>query len=264
MIILLAKPIMSSVLLTADLIIDITQKYTLIVYPLVVFSGLIGNLCNIMIFNFVKAFRRNQCALYFTAAAVADFCFLLIVGPFRITEYVIAYDPIHLSVVWCKIRQSIVAAFSLMSFSAVSFAAIDQYLATNYHPWLRQYSTLKLAYRLVISATIIWILYMIPSLIYFDIKSSAGCAINSSAYSRFYSFVHFCILSGILPIAVSGLSATLAFFNVRHVIRRQVPLVRRRLDRQLTAMTLTKVVFLVILTTPFVIFRILYFKCNYS
>lgn len=248
---------MSSNSITAEIILDVTRKYTLIVYPIVVLAGLIGNICNVLIFNIVKAFRRHQCARYLTAIAIADFFFVLIVGPFRITEYVINYDPIHLSVVWCKIRQSIVPAFSLMSFSTVCLAAIDQYLATNYHPWIRQYSTLKLSHRLIVAATIIWILYMIPFLIYFDIQTSAaGCAIKNPYFLRFYSFVHFCVLSGILPIVVSGSAAALAFFNVRHVIRHQVPLVRRRLDRQLTAMTLTKVVFLVILTTPFVIFRI--------
>src|SRR5205085_4869252 len=59
-----------------------------------------------------------------------------------------------------------------------------------------------------------------------------------------------------LPITISTFSATLAYFNVRRIVRRQVPIVRRRLDRQLTAMVLTKVAFLVVTTLPFVIFRI--------
>jgi len=75
-------------------------------------------------------------------------------------------------------------------------------------------------------------------------------------FSIYYSFVYFCVLSEILPITVSAFSARLTYLNIRHIIRHQVPVFRRRLDRQLTAMILAKVAFLVVTTSSFVIFRI--------
>ncbi|CAF4398871.1 unnamed protein product [Rotaria sp. Silwood2] len=189
-------------------------------------------------------------------ASIVDFVLLLLVLPLRVTDYVFGYDPTKLSIVWCKIRQAVVAQFSLMSFASICFAAIDQYLSTHYNPQLRQFSTFKLARRLVISAIIILILHSIPFFIFFEIQSTAGCSIYNLGFSRYYSFVHFCVLSGILPIMFSGLSAALAYLNVRRIVRHQIPIVRRRLDRQLTAMILTKVAFLVVTTSPFVIFRI--------
>jgi hypothetical protein len=103
---------------------------------------------------------------------------------------------------------------------------------------------------------IIWTLHGIPFLIFFEIQSTLGCNIYNVAFLRYYSFFHFCVLSGILPITVSGLSAAFAYLNVRRIVRRQVPVIRRRLDRQLTAMVLSKVAFLVVTIIPFVVFRI--------
>jgi hypothetical protein len=53
----------------------------------------------------------------------------------------------------------------------------------------------------------------------------------------------------------------LAYRNVRHIIRRQIPVARRRLDQQMTAMILTRVISFVCLALPFTIYRI--FTLNY-
>jgi hypothetical protein len=245
-----------SSLTIAQKIIDASQKYTISVYFLILIGGLIGNICNITVFSSLKVFRHNQCAFYLIAASIADSFLLIIVLPFRVTEYVFDYDPTQLSLAWCKIRQTVVPAFSLMSFSSICFAAIDQYLSTHYKLWLRQLSSLKLAHRLVYSAIVVWTLHGIPFLLFFEIQSTSGCGIYNEGFSRYYSFVHFCVLSGILPITVSTCAAVLAYLNVRHIVRHQVPVVRRRLDRQLTAMVLIKAAFLFVTTLPFVIFRI--------
>jgi hypothetical protein len=50
--------------------------------------------------------------------------------------------------------------------------------------------------------------------------------------------------------------AFLAYRNVRRIVRRQIPIVRRRLDQQMTAMILTRVILLVCLVSPYTFYRI--------
>ncbi len=59
-----------------------------------------------------------------------------------------------------------------------------------------------------------------------------------------------------LPIFIAGLFSLLSYRNVRRITRRQLPIVHRRLDRQLTKFVLTHVGFLIILLTSVVIYRI--------
>jgi hypothetical protein len=61
---------------------------------------------------------------------------------------------------------------------------------------------------------------------------------------------------GLLPVIISSLFSLLAYQNVRRVVRHQIPIVRRRLDLQLTAMILLRVALLVLTTLPFVSFQI--------
>lgn len=215
-----------------------------------------GNFSNIMIFHRYKHFQRNQCAFYLMVESMANFISLIIVVPFRITANVFVYDPTQMSLVWCKLRAALVGAFSIFSFFTISYAAIDQYLSTNCNIRLRQLSTLKLSHYLVYTSVIILSLYTIPFIIFYDLQRISGCIITNAGFAQFFSFVHFCVFSAVLPLTVSMLFAALAYINVRHIVRHQIAIIRRRLDRQLTAMVLAKVTFLVITTLPYVIFRI--------
>ena len=91
---------------------------------------------------------------------------------------------------------------------------------------------------------------------FYEIRSSNGCSIYNPIFNYYYSFVHFCVLLGLLPIIVSSLFSLLAYQNVRRIVRRQVPILRRRLDRQLTAMTLIHTLFIIIPSLPYYIFLV--------
>jgi hypothetical protein len=234
----------------------ISQSGTTSVYVIFLISGLIGNFCNIIVFGCFKLFRHNQCAFYLIIESISNFALLIIVLPLRIDQLIFAYDPTQSSLIWCKIRQAMVIILSLLSFSSVCYAAIDQYLSTNLHAQIRQLSTLKLSHRLIYITFVILILYSIPFMIFYEIQPGTGCTIINLAFSRFTSFVHFCVFDGILPITISTCFALLAYTNVRRIVRRQIPIMRRRLDRQLTAIVLAKVAFFVGTTLPFIVDRV--------
>jgi hypothetical protein len=79
----------------------------------------------------------------------------------------------------------------------------------------------------------------------------------------YVSRFHFSILLGLLPISIMITFSLLAFYNARTLISRQVNIVRLSRDRQLTAMTLVHVVFVVISTLPYTIFFI-YVRNQYA
>jgi hypothetical protein len=217
--------------------------------------GLVGNIINILVFTQLKRFRRNQSAFYLTVAAIAGCFQLIFTVSTRVTATAFGYDPTRTSLIWCKLRIYIAQFGGVISMIILCLTAIDQYLSTSSDIRLRQISTFKRIRRLVATLIISAALYSIPVAIFHDIRSKAGCIIYNPTYSYYYSFVHLCIVVAILPIIVSSLFSILAYRNVRRIIRRQIPIVRRRLDRQLTAMILVRVALFVITAIPYAAVR---------
>ena len=220
----------------------------------IIIAGVIGNIGKLLTFTQLKLFRGNQSAFYLIMAAIVDSCELFFAAFTRATAAASNYDPSQVSAIWCKIRIYLIQFLSTISASIVCFSAFDQFLSTSHHAHLRQLSTYKLAQRAVTTLAVLVALYCIPTAVFGDIGRS-GCAIYNSSYNYYYSFVHLCINIGLLPIVISSFFSLLSYSNVRRIVRRQIPVLRRRLDRQLTAMILVRVGLFVITTTPFVSIR---------
>jgi len=113
-------------------------------------------------------------------------------------------------------------------------------------------SALKLAHRLTIFFICFCFLHSILFLIFVEIQSSMGCTVYNSILKKYLSYFYYPILSNALPLVITVTFSLLAYRNVRRIVRMQVPLVRRRLDRQLTAMVLARVICTIILGAPFI------------
>ncbi|CAF3749538.1 unnamed protein product [Rotaria magnacalcarata] len=235
---------------------SVVLDYSLYTISILTVIGIIGNLINILVFMTLKLFRSSQSAFYLTAESFINIGQLIIIflGRYLITFY--GRDPAKTSIFWCKMRNILGQIFRLLSTSFVCFAAFDQFLSTNPRLNLRQLSTLTLARRLTIVSTCFWIFHSIPLAIYVNIDSSATCGITNDGLKNYYSIFYFPFVQGFLPIIFSSLFSILAYRNVRHLIRRQIPIIRRRLDRQLTAMVFVRVIFFTILSLPYSIYCI--------
>ena len=104
---------------------------------------------------------------------------------------------------------------------------------------------MKLARYFVIVAICCSLAHSIAFGVFFEAKPLADCAASYPILLQYYSYFFYLFLCGLLPILISGCFSMLAYRNVR-----------RRLDRQLTKLVLMRVTFLIILNTPFVIYRI--------
>jgi hypothetical protein len=219
--------------------------------------GLIGSLLNILVFTNLKIFRHNRCAFYLIVESIVD------IG--QLTQNFVnqiwalslnGVQPANVSLVWCKLKNLLPQWCRLMLASIVCFAAIDQFLSTNPVAHLRQLGSLKLARCQIFFAILLWLLHSIPYGIFLHILPLVGCGINNTRLSDYYSFFYYPVLNGLLPILVSSIFSVLAYRNVRCIISRQIPIERRRLDQQLTAMIFVRVISFVLLQLPFTIYRI--------
>jgi hypothetical protein len=246
---------MSSSLAVPDLLI-VAQKYTLEVNFIMFVAGVVGNVLNIFLFTKLKVFRNNRCAFYLIMESVASIAMLLIYFLPEIFQLLYGTDPMNLSLIYCKIKPPFSQFCRLMIGSIVCFEAFDQFLSTHHQFYLRQMSTLKLARWLIFAATILWSLHAIPFIVFYEIVPLLGCVITNQPLKQYYAFVYYIFINGLLPISITTLLSLLAYRNVRNLVRRQIPIERRRLDRQLTAMVFARIIVFVILSLPYTIYRI--------
>ena len=224
--------------------------------------GLIGNTFIIVVFTALQTFRGNQSAFYLITESISNIALLLGVYLSRILTFLLGFDPVVVSLAWCKIRIMIIQTCGVVSVYAVFFLAFDQCLSTHPRYQIRQRSTLKLAHRLVGYSTVLFILHNITFLIFADIQPTMGCTVYHPLARRYYSFFYYPLLSSSLPMLATIVLSAASFYNVRHLVRLQVPVIRRQLDRQMTAMTLGRVICLFICGFPYLLASVLELNVN--
>ncbi|CAF3926192.1 unnamed protein product [Adineta steineri] len=218
-------------------ILRVTQQYSLYSTSVLFTIGTIGNLFNILVFTTLKLFRNNQCVLYVVTESIANILQLTTFALLYILPAIHQIDPATSSLFWCKFRGMVISSCTLISFSTICFSASHQYLSTSHVFYLRQLFTIKLTRFLICTSVIISILHNIPFGIFTEMQASV------------------CVLSGLLPVLIASVFSFLAYNNVRRIVRRQIPIVRRRLDQQLTAMILIRIIVFIVLTLPYDIER---------
>jgi hypothetical protein len=231
-------------------IIYAVQNYIGYVTYIIFVLGILGNLMNMLVFTTLKVFRNNQCVFYLITESIANIIQLFIFFFIRMLTEINVTDPANYILFWCKFRGMMITLCTVISFSTICFAACDQYLSTSHQFYLRQMSTIKLARILIFTTVCVSTLHTIPFSINLVIQGSV-CTNYNPGMSNYLSYFYYTILTGALPIVIASSFSILAFRNVRRIVRRQVPIVRRRLDRQLTAMVLVRVIAFVIMTLPF-------------
>lgn len=246
----------------AERIIFISSQYTIYVIPLFLIAGLIGNSLNLLVFTTSRIFRDKRCAYLLIIISITDTAQLVINLTLRILTDALGVDPTQRSAVWCRVRGFLAQTFALVSVSTISYMAFDQFTSTSYSLRLRSLNTNRFARRFLIIAFCLCLLHGIPVSLFSQIESSRGCNIYNAAYLFYFTYVYFIGLAGLIPVAFSSVFGLLALYNIRHIVRREVNLTRRRLDQQLTAMALLRVITLAVLLLPYLAYRVYFLHQN--
>jgi len=239
---------------TAIHLLFISQKYAFSTSCIIFIIGIIGNLFNILVFTTLKLFRNNRCVLYFITESIANIVQLTFFFLIYLLIEVNGTDPASVSLFWCKFRSTMIVLCTLISFSAVCLSAYDQCLSTSHQFNIRRLSTTKLTQYLIFIIICISIFNVTLFCIFVEIRGTL-CSVYNSNMLNYLSFFYYPVLTGLLPIFITSLFSILAYRNVRRIFRRQIPILRRRLDQQLTAMVLARVILFIVLILPYTIQR---------
>jgi hypothetical protein len=236
--------------------------------PIFVF-GVIGGVFNIIVFLSFETFRKSSCAIFLTTMAFVNIGQLLMILLTRIMITGFGLDWTETSLFYCKFRNYCLQVCALTSYTCMCLATIDQYMATSFYVHWQQYFNIRKAYISCAISFIIWLIHGIPSLVSFNLDfnqqtGTIGCVITSPAFQQYYSYVYVLILAGILPILINIIFGSMAYWNVRQIPYRTVPLVRRELDKQLTTMVLIQVIYKTFVVLPYVIVLFIIFTMKLS
>ncbi|CAF1340193.1 unnamed protein product [Adineta ricciae] len=233
---------------------DITDEVRFIfgLFNLVV--GLISNLSLIIILTNLKIFHKTPSSFYLVAESYSNIGLLIFVCSSRISIGILRVDPTLVSLQWCKFHSGLIQLFGLCSLFTICFTTIDQYFSTHHRYAIRQLSTMKCAYLFLIITLLLSSSHGILFYIYASIdQSSFGCSIYNVMMRKYLSYFYFPVLSNALPLLITMTFSLLSYRHVRRIVRRQVPIRRRRLDQQLTSMILIRVVSLIFFGLPYII-----------
>ena len=220
-------------------------------------AGVLGGLLNIVVFLSLRTFRQSPCAFFLTVMSIVNIGQLLTSLLSRILISGYNMDLTEKSVSFCKFRTYCLQVCTLISYSCMCLATVDQFLATSLRPRWQSWFTLKRAYLWCTVFIVVWMLHGVPALILYTPVLSAktgktNCATSNALFQRYLRYVYTLTLAGILPITITVLFGSLAYYNVRQIPYRAVPLVRRGLDKQLTSMVLIQVLYNFTVIVPYV------------
>ncbi len=219
--------------------------------------GVIGGIFNVIVFLSLRTFRQNSCAFFLLIMSFVNIGQLIFSLFSRIMISGFLIDWTATSSAYCKFRNYFLQVCALMSYTCMCLATIDQFLATSLRPRWQQFLNINKARFLCILFFIIWLVHGIPTLIWFNLSSSEitgkpTCTITNPVFEEYTTNGYLVILTGILPVLITVTFGSFAYWNVRQIPYRVIPLVRRELDKQLTSMILVQVVYNFLVIVPHV------------
>ncbi|CAF0829228.1 unnamed protein product [Adineta steineri] len=240
----------------SDGILKLATQYSLYTGCVIFSFGVIGNVLNLLVFTQFKQFRTNRCAFYITIESISNLLYQFLTISLTILTSISGDDATGRFFIWCKFKNILAQICGLTTLYIICFSAVDQFFSTNHRFSLRQMCTLKLGRYFAFILICFVIIHSIALGCSYDIQPTLGCVPSNYVAVQYLTYFFYPVLIGFLPIAIASSFSMLAYHNVRRIVRRQLPIVRRKLDKQITAMVLMRVIAFVFLLLPFITYRI--------
>ncbi len=179
-------------------------------------AGNIGAIGTCIVF-YQPVFRKSPSAMYFMASSFSQLFVFNFATFIRMIEY--GYGvPVNFSTWFCKIRYYIFYVSAACARYNIMFASADRYFCSSRNALRRQWSSSKIAIRLNIINTIVWLLFYIQVLINFDVKNNK-CRIQVVSIMTYFSF-YITVENGFFPIFPLLFFGLLTIHNIHQSKRR--------------------------------------------
>ncbi len=185
---------------------------------LIWFVGNIGLVFVCIVFS-QPVFHKSPCAMFFFASSFSQFFTFNFALFTRMVQFGYDIQTVNTVLWFCKIRYYLFYIFVSIPRYNIILASIDRYLASSCDALRRQWSSPKIAIRLIIVNIIFWCLIYIQVIIFYEINNGS-CLPKAGTYATFFS-IYISIDSGILPIFLMLIFGSLMVRNV-HQTRKRV------------------------------------------
>ncbi|UJR17537.1 hypothetical protein I4U23_004432 [Adineta vaga] len=215
-------------------------KIAVLYFGLPVFiASIIGELFSIIVLLSLNTFRQNSAELYLIVMSTFNFIRLSFSTVFIIISLSFGMNYSVSIFFFCQLRNLIATTCNMGSITCLCMA--------------QQWSNIKVAHRITVIITLIWLLNRIPYVIFFDKISStntAVCVTVNSIFLQYHTYGYFLTYNNLIPL-ITIIFGFMAFQNVRNLRYRSIPLVRQELEKQLTIMVLTQTLVYVCTYSPY-------------
>ena len=190
--------------------------------------GNMGAILTCVVF-YQPVFRKSPCAMYFLASSFAQFFTYNFALFIRILQYGYNINTANNLLWFCKFRYYIFYICTANARYNIIMASIDRYFASSLNALRRQWSSSKVAYRIIISMVIFWCIVYIQAFIFYRIDEQV-CRYQNGAYATYFS-IYISIDTGVLPILLMLVFGLLTVRNIHETKRRVAPTIERNNDR---------------------------------
>ncbi|CAF4036896.1 unnamed protein product [Rotaria sp. Silwood2] len=160
--------------------------------------------------------------MYFLASSISQFLTFNFALLTRMLQYGYTIQTVNTVVWFCKIRYYLFYIFVAIPRYLIILASIDRYLASSSDIQRRQWSTPKIAIRLIIGNVLFWCVIYIQIPIFYEIHNG-DCSFRKGVYGIFFC-IYLLIESGIFPPLMMIIFGLLTLNNIRRSKRTIRPL----------------------------------------
>ena len=174
-------------------------------------------------------------------------------------------DPLNYISVYCKLWYYLQQSFSMTYRWMLCAACLDRYACSSSDARLRRFANVHIARRVVTAVILIWIVFPIPLLILYNIRTGF-CVIVYGYGAALYNGIFIIMNASIIPISTM---TTCTFLIRRNLVKKRyhrrliVPQqqnirkqLERRMDQQALVLLFAQVIVYIILTVPWMIYSI--------